>query len=110
MAMWREDTLRNSKKGEGQDDEESWGFEGGYSSDRGHSRHHLDWQNGKLRENTSGGSEEEEEGDGNDFDGDYQRSPPLFGVAKVGGRDMNSADVVENRQKIQGKGRVTSLQ
>jgi hypothetical protein len=38
MGMWREDSSRNSKMGEEQDDEESWGFEGGYSSDRGHSR------------------------------------------------------------------------
>ncbi len=36
MATWHEDTSDNSKKGEGQDDEESWGFEGGYSSDGGH--------------------------------------------------------------------------
>ncbi len=41
MAMWREDTSQNLKKGESQDDEESWGFQGGYSSDRGHSRHSL---------------------------------------------------------------------
>jgi hypothetical protein len=62
--MWGEDTSHNSKMGEGQDDEESWGFEGWFSSDRGRSRHSLDWQNGKLRENISGESEEEEEGDG----------------------------------------------
>jgi hypothetical protein len=37
LAAWHEDTSRNSKKGQGQDDEESWGFEGGYSSDRGRS-------------------------------------------------------------------------
>jgi hypothetical protein len=87
------------KKGKGQDDEESWGFEGGYLSDRGRSRHSLDWQNDKLRENTSGESEEEEEGDGDDSDGDCQRSPPLLAVAKAGGSDMNSADVVESPAK-----------
>ncbi len=70
--MWREDTSCNLKKGEGQDDEESWGFEGGYSSDRGCGRHSLDWQNGNLRENTSGESEEEEEGDGDNSDEDNQ--------------------------------------
>ncbi len=37
LAAWHEDTSRNLKKGQGQDDEESWGFEGGYSSDRGRS-------------------------------------------------------------------------
>jgi hypothetical protein len=50
MATWHEDTSHKLKRGEGQDDEESWGFEGGYSLDRGRSRHSLDWQNGKLRE------------------------------------------------------------
>ncbi len=71
--------------GGGQDDEESWGFEGGNSSDRGGIRHSLDWQNGMLRENTSGESDEEEEQYGDDTDGDYQRSPPLFAVTRVGG-------------------------
>jgi hypothetical protein len=44
-------------------------------------------------------SEEEEEGDGDDSNGDCQRSPPLFVVAKAGGSDMNSADVVESPAK-----------
>ncbi len=64
MGMWREDSSHYSKMGEEQDDEESWGFEGGYSSDRGLSRHSLDWQNGKLKENMSAESEGEEEGEG----------------------------------------------
>jgi hypothetical protein len=50
MGAWHEDSSRNSKMGEEQVDGESWGFEGGCSSDRGHSRHGLDWQSGKLRE------------------------------------------------------------
>ncbi len=69
MGTWCEDSSHNSKIGEEQDDEESWGFEGGYFSDRGRSRHSLDWQNGMLRLNTSGESEGEEEGDGDDSDG-----------------------------------------
>ncbi len=96
IATWREDTSHNLKKGEGRDDEESWGFEGRYSS---RSRHSLEWQNGMHRENTSGESKEEEEGDGDDSDGDYQKSPPLFVVAKAGGSDINSADVVESPAK-----------
>jgi hypothetical protein len=37
--------------GEKQDDEETWGLEGGYySSDRGISRHSLDYHSGKLGE------------------------------------------------------------
>jgi hypothetical protein len=94
MATWR-----NSKMGEEQDDEESWGFEGGYSSDKGRSRHSLDWQNGKLRENMSAESEGEEEGDGDDSDGEYERNPPLLVVAKAGGSNMNSDDVVESPTK-----------
>jgi hypothetical protein len=43
-GMWCEDSSRHLKIEEEQDDEESWGFEGGYSSERGRSRHSLDWQ------------------------------------------------------------------
>ncbi len=99
MATWHEDTLHNLKKGESHDDEESWGFEGGYSSDRGCSRHSLDWQNSKLQENTLCESEEEQEGNGDGSDGDYQKSPPFFAVAKAGGSDMKSADEVESPAK-----------
>jgi hypothetical protein len=98
-GTWREDSSHNSKMGEEQDDEESWGFEGRYSSDRGHSRHSLDWQNGTLRENMSGESEGEDEGEGDDSDGEYERSPPLLAVAKAGGSNMNSDDVVESPTK-----------
>jgi hypothetical protein len=41
MGTWCEDSSCNSKIGEEQNDEESWGFEGGYSSDRKRSRHSL---------------------------------------------------------------------
>jgi hypothetical protein len=34
MGSWREDFSLTSKMGEKQDDEETWGLEGGYSSDR----------------------------------------------------------------------------
>jgi hypothetical protein len=38
MGTWGEDSSRNLKMGEEQDDaEQSWGFEGVYSSDRGSS-------------------------------------------------------------------------
>jgi hypothetical protein len=97
MAMWCEDTPLNLKKGESNDDE-SWGFEGGYSSNRGCSRHSLDWQNGKLGEKTLGHgemsnieSEEEKEEDGDDSDVDYRKTPPFFAVAKGGGSGMKSA-------------------
>jgi hypothetical protein len=99
MGTWREDSSHNSTMGEEQDDEEGWGFEGGYSSERGCSRHSLDWQSGKLRENLSAESEGADEGEGDDSDGENERSPPLFVVAKVGGSDMNSDDVVESPTK-----------
>jgi hypothetical protein len=41
MGTWHVDTLQTLKVGETQDDEETWGLEGEYSSDRGHSTHSL---------------------------------------------------------------------
>jgi hypothetical protein len=95
MGTWREDSSHNLKMGEEQDDEESWGFEGGYSSDSGRSRYSLDWHSGKLRENSSAASEGEEKREEDDSDGENERSPPLFVVAKAGGSNMNSDDVIE---------------
>jgi hypothetical protein len=48
MGSWHEDSSQILKMGEKQDDEETWGLEGGYSSDRGLSRQSLDHQSGKL--------------------------------------------------------------
>jgi hypothetical protein len=84
---------------EKQDDEETWGLEGGYSSDRGHSRHSLDCHTGKLGENLSAKSEGEDEKEGEDSDVDNERSPPLFAGAKVGSSKMNINDVVESSTK-----------
>jgi hypothetical protein len=50
MGTWREDSSHISKMGEKQDNEEIWGLEGGYSSNRGHNRHSLDYHSGKLGE------------------------------------------------------------
>jgi hypothetical protein len=44
-------------------------------------------------------SEGEDEGEGDDFDGENERSPPLFVGAKAGGSNMNSDDVVESPTK-----------
>jgi hypothetical protein len=44
-------------------------------------------------------SEGEDEAEGDDSDGENERSPPLFTVAKVGGSNMNSDDVVESPTK-----------
>jgi hypothetical protein len=96
--------------GEKQDDEETWGLEGGYSSDRGRSIRSLDLHSGKLGGNLSAESEGEEEHKGEDLDGENERSPPLFAGAKAGSSKTNSDDVLASPTKIQGKGRVPSLQ
>ncbi len=96
VGTWREDSSYNSKMGEEQDDEETWGLEGGYSSARGCSRHSLDWQSGKLGENLSAESEGEDKGEGEDSDGENESSPPLFAGAKARGSNITSDDVVES--------------
>ena len=53
MGSCREDFSQTLKMGEKQDDEETWGLEGGYSSDRGPNRHGVDFHCGKLGENLS---------------------------------------------------------
>ncbi len=110
MGTWREDSSQTLKIGEKQNDEETWGLEGGYSSDRGQSRHSLDYHSGKLGESLSAESEGDDEEEGEDSDGENERSPPLFAGAKAGSSKMNSYDVFESPTKIQGKGRVPSLQ
>ncbi len=96
MGIWREDSSQTLKMGEKQDDEEIWGFEGGYSSDRGRSRRSLDYHSGKLREYLSAESEREQEDEKEDSDGEIERSPPLFAGAKAGSSKMNSDDVLES--------------
>jgi hypothetical protein len=94
MGSWREDFLQTSKMGEKQDNEETWGLEGGYSSNRGLNRHSVDFHCGKLRENLSDESEGGQEEEGEDSDGENERSPPLFAGAKVGIHKTNSDDVL----------------
>jgi hypothetical protein len=99
MGSWHEDFSQTSMMGEKQDDEETWGLEGGYSSDRGLSRHSLDFHGGKLKENSSDESEGEQEEEGEDSDGENERSPPLFVGAKAGIRKTNSDDVLAGPTK-----------
>ena len=99
MGSWHEDSSQTLKMGEKQDDEEMWELEGRYSSDRGLSRHSLDYHSGKLGENLSAESEGEQEEEGKDSDGENERSPPLFAGAKAGIRKMNSDDVVASPTK-----------
>jgi hypothetical protein len=85
--------------GEKQDNEEMRGLEGGYSSDRGLSRHSLDYHSGKLGENSSDESEGEQEEEGEDSDGENERSQPFFAGAKEGSCKMNSDDVLASPTK-----------
>jgi hypothetical protein len=85
--------------GEKQDDEEMWGLEGGFSSDRGLRSHSLDFHSGKLRENLSNESEGEQEEEGEDYDGENERSPPLFVGTKAGICKTNSDDVLASPTK-----------
>jgi hypothetical protein len=95
MGSWHEDRSQTSKMGEKQDDEETWGHKGGYSSDRGLSRHSLDYHNGKLGEDLSDESEGEQEEEGEDFDGENEKSPPLFAGAKAGISKTNRLVLVD---------------
>jgi hypothetical protein len=94
MGSWHEDISQTSKMGEKQDDEETWGLDGGYSSNKGLSRHSLDYQSGKLGENSSDESEGEQEEEGEYPDGENKRSPPLFAGTKAGISKTNSDDVL----------------
>ncbi len=96
--------------GEKQDDDETWGLEGGYSSDRGLIRHSLDYHSGKLGENLSNESEGEQEEEGEEFDGENERSPPLFAGAKVESSKTISDDVLASPTKNTRKRKSASLQ
>ncbi len=100
MGSWREDSLQTLKMVEKQDDEETWGLEGGYSSDRGLSRH---------GENSSNESDGEQEDKGEDSDGENERSPPLFAGAKAGSSKTNSDDVLAISTKNTRKRKSTIL-
>jgi hypothetical protein len=79
MGTWCQDISQTSKMGEKQDDEETWGIEGGYSSDRGISRHSIDFYKGELGEDSLDDIEGEQGEEWQNSDGENGRSPPLFG-------------------------------
>jgi hypothetical protein len=99
MGTWHEDSSQTLRMEEEQDDEETWGLEGGYSSDRGRSRQSLDYHSGKLGENSSAESEGEQEEEGEDSDGENEKSPRLFAGEKAGNSNMNSDNVVDSPTK-----------
>ncbi len=100
MGSWCEDISQTLKMGEKQDDEKTWGLEGGYSLDRGLSRHSIDFHSGKLGENSSdereGGEQEKVR---EDSDGENERSPPLFAGPTAGICKTNSDDVLASPTK-----------
>jgi hypothetical protein len=108
MGLWREDSSQTLKIGEKQDDKETWGLEGRYSSDRGHSRHSLDYNSGKLGENSSAESDGEQEKEGEDSDGENERSPPVYAGAKAGSSKTNSDYVLAGPTKNTRKRKSTS--
>ena len=99
MGSWREDVSQPLKMGEKQDDEETWGLEGGYSSDRGVSRHSIDFHRGKLGDNSSDESEGEQEEEGEYSDREIKKSSPLFAGPTAGIRKKYSDDVLANPTK-----------
>ena len=94
MGSWREDISQTLKMGEKQDDEETWGLEGGHSLDRGISRHSIDFHKGKLEENSSDESKGGQEEEGEYSDGENKRSPPLFAGPTAGICKKYSDDVL----------------
>jgi hypothetical protein len=94
MGSWREHISQTLKMGEKQDDEETWGLEGGNSLDKGICRHSIDFHKGKLRENSSDESEGEQEEEGEYSDGENKRSPPLFAGPTAGICKKYSDDVL----------------
>ncbi len=94
MESWREDISQTLKMGEKQDDDETWGLEGGYLSDRGISRHSIDFHKGKLGKNSSDESEGEHEEEGGYYDTENKRSPPLFAGPTAGIHKNYSDDVL----------------
>jgi hypothetical protein len=109
MGSWREDISQTLKMEEKQDDEETWGLEGGYSSDRGVSRHSIDFHRGKLGEISSDESEGEQEEEGEDSDGENERSPPLFAGPTAGICKMDSDDVLASPTKNTRKRKSTTI-
>ncbi len=99
MGAWHENSSQTLKMVEKQDDEEAWGLEGGYSSDRGLSRHSLDYHSGKPGKNLSDESEGEQEEEVEDLNWENERSPPLFAGAKAGSSKTNSDDVLASPTK-----------
>jgi hypothetical protein len=100
MATWYEETPQSKKRNESED-EEGFGLEGGYSLERGCSRHSLAWRKGTLRDKTMGGEEQgdsysEQYKERNGEDGEDYEGPPLFEVPSLGSSGAKHESVVDS--------------
>ena len=98
MASWYdEETPELKETNDESEDEDGFGIGGGYSFDRGRSRHSIAWQRGQLRDEKIKGSDKGENSDSDvdksaDPKSPDRRCPPLFGVAAAG----NSGNLAGN--------------
>ncbi len=89
MAMWYDEETPESRKTN--HDNEGFGVGGGYSSDRGHSRHSIAWQSGKLRDVKKKGGEKTEDSESEEEDDDDDcKSPTLFSITEAGSSGVKS--------------------
>ena len=75
MATWYDEETPESKKtNDESEDKDGFGIGGGYSSDRGRSRHSIAWQRGQLRDEKMKGSEKGE----NSVSNDNESADPIY--------------------------------
>jgi hypothetical protein len=90
LATWYdEETPELKETNANSEDEDGFVIGGGYSSDRGRSRHSIAWQRGQLRDEKMKGSEKSKNSDSDDDEivdpkSLDRRSPPLFSAAAAG--------------------------
>lgn len=83
MGSWydEEETTELIETNDESEDEDGFGIGGGYSSDRGISRHSSAWRKGQLREKKMPGGKKRDSSDSSDDEDKINRkSPPLFSV------------------------------
>jgi hypothetical protein len=110
MGTWCEDSSQTLKMGEKQDDEETRGLEGGYLSDRGYSRHSLDYHIGKLGKICQLKVKEKKKKKGKTLMGRMKGVHHCLREQKQGVTKQTVMMCLQAQQKIQGKGRVPFLQ
>ncbi len=94
MGTWYDEETPESKEIiDESENEDGIGIRGGYSSDRGRSKHSGAWQTGKLRDkrmlggekgDSSDSSDEEDESSADIHSPNRRKSPPLFSAPAAG--------------------------